>query len=153
MELWVLLTAFLFWLGYTLYLINTLLKSSGLIPHGLVCVLMGNQAGEAEWFIRSVCKCEGVLNGSLELAVAVDKKGDSTARIVEILSAEKDFFLVGGYGTSGGYEYLNRCGLSEAVNSWKLGALVMDVRGMGMEDLIKGPLRSIDRWDFERQSN
>lgn len=125
MELYILTTALLGWLAYTLYLTALLLRKGRETAGGTVCVYMGNQADVAEWFIRSIYRSDGVLAGRLDVAVAVECPGDDTGRIVRILSGEKEFSLFEGGELA------------------KVCPLVLDVRGMDKKALLVGPLKCI----------
>ncbi len=126
--LWVLAAALASWLGCVLFqACRAVVKGRG-DPEGTVFLLMGNQAEVAEWFLRMVYRSEGILTGRLALAVGAEGRADDTARIVEIMSRQKGFRLVGpGEGPGSGP------GQPERI--W-----FIDVRGMNTRDLLKGPL-------------
>lgn len=130
-ELCVLLTALFCWLVYTLYLSALLIKDGRSSAEGIICVIMGNQAGVAEWFIRKMYSTEVVLSGRLWVAVSVEPVADGTVGIVDILWEEKEFLLVDTEERIRVVKELN-------LNPW-----VMDIRGMGMTELLKGPLHSL----------
>lgn len=129
MEYWALFTATACWLAYTLYLTYMSLKNGRDPAGGTVCVLMADQAGLAEWFLRSVYRNGAVLTGRLSLVVAVEAD-DRAAGIVEILSEIKDFSVISP---------------GEMPHSAEIqtGSWVMDIRGMDMDQLRKGPLKNI----------
>lgn len=131
MELWVLVTAFFCWLGYTLYFSALLLKSRGISAEVMVYVFMGNQAEVAEWFIRNIYKSEAVLAGHVGLAIAVDCMDAGTSGIVQILSRENEFNVI------------SNKELPETDGKTPFKPLVMDVRGMNMNELMKGPLKQL----------
>jgi len=128
MMYWVISITFIFWLTYVAYI---LARSDRMAVEGTVCILMGNQADVAEWFIRSVYKSEGILTGRLGVAVAVEGAEDDTSHIVKILSREKEFQLI----DPGDWRGINR---GSPVNPLK-----MDIRGMEKGELIRGPLNNI----------
>ncbi|KJR97402.1 MAG: hypothetical protein VR68_12835 [Peptococcaceae bacterium BRH_c4a] len=130
-ELFVLLTALFCWLAYTLYLSASLIKKGRSSAEGVICVIMGNQAGLAEWFIRKMYSTEVVLSGQLWVAVSVEPVADGTVGIVDILWAEKEFLFVEPEERSRVIEELN-------LNPW-----LIDIRGMDRTELLKGPLHSL----------
>lgn len=119
------------WLAYTLYQARLLLKKGRPAAGGQIWVLMGNQAEVAEWFLRRVGRCEGLLSGRLTMAVAAERTADDTAGIVEIATRQGHFCL------------MNSSGWPEA--GWKEhpAAWFFDVRGLNSTDLLKIPLRGI----------
>ena len=131
MELWVLVAAFFCWLGYTLYFSALLLKSRVISAEIMVYIFMGNQSEVAEWFVRNVYKSEAVLTGHIGLAIAVDYMDAGTFGVVKILSREKEFNVI------------SNNELPEEDGRSSLKALVMDVRGMNMNELLKGPLKQL----------
>lgn len=132
MMYWVISIAFIFWLTYVAYI---LAGSDRMAVEGTVCILMGNQADVAEWFIRSVYKSEGILTGRLGVAVAVEVSEDDTSHIVKILSREKEFQLI----DPGDWQGINR--------DSPVKPLKMDIRGMEKGELIRGPLNNITRYE------
>ncbi|MFZ5596394.1 MAG: hypothetical protein ACOY31_05210 [Bacillota bacterium] len=130
-DLWVLLAAFLFWFVYTSALAVNLLKGGSINPEGTICVMMGGQAEVAEWFIRKLYRNSAVMCGRYSVAVSVYEGEDDTAGILKILSAEKGFSLI-------------------REDEWWLANKelffqnrVIDARGMGREELLKGPLKTL----------
>lgn len=126
----VILAALALWLGYILYRARALVKEGRRPARGLVFVLMGNQAGSAEWFLRNLYRAEGLLTGRVAAAVAVEGTSDDTAGIVEIMSREKGFRIV----QPGDWAALGRGGPP--------GIWYFDVRGFGIRQL-KAVLRSL----------
>lgn len=129
MEYWALFTAIACWLAYTLYLTYLSLKNGRDPADGTVCVLMAGQTGLAEWFLRSVYRTGAVLTGRLSVVVAVDPD-DGAAGIVKILSEKKDFSVISPGEIPQSAEI--------QPESW-----VMDIRGMDMDQLRRGPLKNI----------
>lgn len=126
-----LLTALFLWLVYTLYLSVSLIKNDRSSTEGIICVIMGNQAGVAEWFIRKMYSTEVVLSGRFWVALSVEPVTDGTTGIVNILWEEKEFLLLDP-------EERNRVVKDLNLNTW-----VMDIRGLDMAELLKGPLHNL----------
>lgn len=129
MEFWALFAATACWLAYTLYHTYLSLKNGRAPADGVVCVLMADQAGLAEWFLRSMHGTGAVLTGRLAVVVAVEP-GDGAAGIVKILSEENDFSVVSPGEMSQSVEVTPQ--------SW-----VMDIRSMDMVQLREGPLKAL----------
>ncbi|MHB8916617.1 MAG: hypothetical protein ACYC4H_01205 [Desulfocucumaceae bacterium] len=119
------------WLANTLYQAWRLVKKGGPAAGGQVCVLMGNQAEVAEWFLRKVGRCEGLLSGRLSVVVAAERTADDTAGIVQIAARQ------------GGFCLMDSTMWPE--RGWEVhpAAWFFDVRGMNSIDLLKIPLRGI----------
>lgn len=121
--LWLLSAVLACWLGCTLYRAFRELKRGRAGPEGTVYLLMGNQAGVAEWFLRGVCRCGGILAGRLEVAVEAGGE-DDTAGIARIMTRQKGLLLAAPGEGPGGAGQPGRV--------W-----VFDVREAGTVDLLK----------------
>lgn len=119
------------WLANTLYQAWLLVKKGRPAAGGKVCILMGNQAEVAEWFLRRVALCEGLLSGRLSVAVAAERTADDTAGIVQIAARQGGFCLMDStMWPERGWEAHPAMGF-------------FDVRGMNSIDLLKISLRGI----------
>ncbi len=117
------------WLAYTLCRARAEIKRGREGPGGCVYLVMGGQAEVAEWFLRSVCLCDGILSGRLDVSVEAEGSGDDTAGIVEILSRG------GGYSLAGpGVPPGSGDGCGERL--WRF-----DVRGMNTTSQLEVPLK------------
>ncbi|MFZ5648375.1 MAG: hypothetical protein ACOY30_12240 [Bacillota bacterium] len=130
MEFCALLTAIACWLAYTLYFAYLSLKKGRVPAEGTVCVLMAGQAGLAEWLLRKIYLTGAVLTGRLSVVVAVEPD-DGAAGIVKILSKKEEFDVI-----SPGE--IARAAAENASEPW-----VLDIRGMNMDQLRDGPLKSL----------
>ncbi len=91
----VIVAALACWLGCILYAAVRKLKEGRRPAEKRVCLLMGEQAGVAEWFLRSVYSIEGVRTGRLAVTVAAVAASGDMAGILGILARQKGYCLAG----------------------------------------------------------